>query len=316
MIFSIAFLETLKALRIVSYPRFEWNTAKKVLPVAVFYCLNVAFALASLRALNVPMYNVLKRLTTFVVMIQEAILLRKTFSTNTKIAVSIIVMGAILAGVSDVDFDLYSYAMAIGSCCVQSLYLIAVNKAGVEGDLNTFGLLFYNSVLSIPCLLVVLLATGEWRAAISYPHYGDFSFQAVMLVNLLMGTTLNYALFWCTQVNSALTTTIIGQLKVILSTAIGFFVFQGFPPWSPPFAPAPTSARAPCRLLPPGPRARAPRRLLPLAGAPASIPLARPLLPPSPPPHSARPAAAGLYYARVKWDEKQRKPLLPTKGSG
>ena len=40
----------------------------------------------------------------------------------------------------------------------------------------------------------------------------------------LAGMLLNYALFLCTLTNSALTTTVVGVLKGVASTLLGFFL--------------------------------------------------------------------------------------------
>lgn len=45
------------------------TTAKKLLPVSLFYNANVAFALASLKGVNIPMYIAIKRLTPLTVLI-------------------------------------------------------------------------------------------------------------------------------------------------------------------------------------------------------------------------------------------------------
>jgi solute carrier family 35 protein len=44
-------------------------TAKKLLPVSIFYNANVAFALASLKGVNIPMYIAIKRLTPLAVLV-------------------------------------------------------------------------------------------------------------------------------------------------------------------------------------------------------------------------------------------------------
>ena len=44
------------------------------MPVAVLYNLNVAFALASLTNLNIPMYNTMKRLTPSLVLAHDYLL--------------------------------------------------------------------------------------------------------------------------------------------------------------------------------------------------------------------------------------------------
>lgn len=44
-------------------------TCKRLLPVSLFYNANVAFALASLKGVNIPMYIAIKRLTPLAVLI-------------------------------------------------------------------------------------------------------------------------------------------------------------------------------------------------------------------------------------------------------
>jgi solute carrier family 35 protein len=46
----------------------------------------------------------------------------------------------------------------------------------------------------------------------------SLTFSAILLVSLVMGIVLNFTMFWCTIVNSALTTTIVGVLKGVGST--------------------------------------------------------------------------------------------------
>lgn len=48
---------------------FSWITAKKLLPVSIFYNANVGFALASLKGVNIPMYIAIKRITPLAVLV-------------------------------------------------------------------------------------------------------------------------------------------------------------------------------------------------------------------------------------------------------
>jgi solute carrier family 35 protein len=47
----------------------DMSTAIKLLPISLFYNANVAFALASLKGVNIPMYIAIKRLTPLAVLI-------------------------------------------------------------------------------------------------------------------------------------------------------------------------------------------------------------------------------------------------------
>lgn len=48
---------------------FSLITAKKLLPVSIFYNANVGFALASLKGVNIPMYIAIKRITPLAVLV-------------------------------------------------------------------------------------------------------------------------------------------------------------------------------------------------------------------------------------------------------
>lgn len=47
----------------------DMSTARKLLPISLFYNANVAFAMASLKGVNIPMYIAIKRLTPLAVLI-------------------------------------------------------------------------------------------------------------------------------------------------------------------------------------------------------------------------------------------------------
>ena len=83
-----------------------------------------------------------------------------------------------------------------------------------------------------PPLFLVVLATGELGSGIERlsAMSGDVGFVSVFVLALLAGMLLNYALFLCTLTNSALTTTVVGVLKGVVSTALGFFLLGGVDP--------------------------------------------------------------------------------------
>ena len=53
----------------VAYRPFNLATARAMLPLSLCYNANVAFALASLAGVNIPMYIALKRLTPLAVLV-------------------------------------------------------------------------------------------------------------------------------------------------------------------------------------------------------------------------------------------------------
>ncbi|KAM0918373.1 hypothetical protein ACQ4PT_008931 [Festuca glaucescens] len=204
-------------------------TAKKLLPVSIFYNANVAFALASLKGVNIPMYIAIKRLTPLAVLVSG--FLRGKGKPPTQVSLSVIctALGVLVAALGDFSFDLYGYSMALTSVFFQTMYLILVEKSGAEDGLSSMELMFYNSILSLPFLFFIIIATGEFPHSLSVlsEKTASVSFTVILIISLVMGIVLNYTMFWCTIVNSALTTTIVGVLKGVGSTTLGFVVLGG-----------------------------------------------------------------------------------------
>ncbi|XP_017420574.1 UDP-galactose/UDP-glucose transporter 7 isoform X2 [Vigna angularis] len=154
----------------------EMTTAKRLLPLSIFYNANVAFALASLKGVNIPMYIAIKRLTPLAVLIAGYFSGKGRPTSQVALSVILIAAGVLIAALGDFSFDLFGYSMAFVSVFFQSY---------------------------------------------------SFSFLMVLILSLVMGIVLNFTMFLCTIVNSALTTTIVGVLKGVVSTTLGFFLLGG-----------------------------------------------------------------------------------------
>lgn len=50
---------------------------------------------------------------------------------------------------------------------LQTMYLVLVERSGAEEGLSSVEIMFYNSVLSLPFLMFLIIATGEFPNSIS-----------------------------------------------------------------------------------------------------------------------------------------------------
>jgi solute carrier family 35 len=83
--------------------------------------------------------------------------------------------------------------------------------------------MYYNTLLSIPLLALYMLTDPARHVApvLAFAHWSDPMFIFFFTLSALLGFAINWATYWCTHVNSALTTTVVGCLKNILSTYVG-----------------------------------------------------------------------------------------------
>lgn len=204
-------------------------TAKKLLPVSLFYNANVAFALASLKGVNIPMYIAIKRLTPLAVLVAGFFSGKGKPTTQVTLSVLLTATGCVIAAVGDFSFDLFGYSLALTSVFFQTMYLVLVEKFGAEDGLSSVEIMYYNSFLSLPFLVFLIIITGEFPGSLSllFTKSNSFSFSVILILSLAMGIILNFTMFLCTVVNSALTTTIVGVLKGVGSTTLGFVVLGG-----------------------------------------------------------------------------------------
>lgn len=215
-----AFSGTLRAA--LSFPACDASIARRTAPLAMAYLANVACGLAALRMASVPVYQVLKRLAPLPAMLLDAMLRGATFSRETRASIGLVAGGAVLTGIGDADFDAMAYALALASCVLQALYLVLTSQARDLG-LSALGVLHYNALLSLPPLL--LGTATEAPRLVAYAHWAEPRFCLLLLANTALGGALSFLLFLCTQLNSAVTTLVVGNLKALLTTALGFFLF-------------------------------------------------------------------------------------------
>ena len=232
MMTVLAVILPLRALKIVNFPALSVKRARTQMPVTVLYAGNVSCALLGLRLLDVPMYSTLKRLTPMMVLLTKWRMTHKAPSRGIFASMALVVLGCFIAGAGDLSFDLRGYSFALASCMLQAAYLLLVEYSGAKQGITTSELLAYNAALSLPFISAVVTLSGEGFDAVpamaqAMTSGGTFNTLALLAVCSLSGVALNFSMFLCTSLNSALTTTIVGTLKGVVATTLGFFLLGG-----------------------------------------------------------------------------------------
>lgn len=93
MVASIMVVYTMKAWGLSTVQPLHMKAARALLPVVFFYNTNVGFALAAVRALSIPVYHVLKRLTPVMVLVGKFLMGGSTPSKQITLSVVTVVSG-------------------------------------------------------------------------------------------------------------------------------------------------------------------------------------------------------------------------------
>jgi len=223
LLFSTSALLLLKTIRLADFPFWNFNLAKKVFPVSFWFMINIVVSMLGLKEINIPMFSTLRRLTVIPIMLSEYILLNKVSSWPKQQAVFILVLGTIIAGSTDLTFNAKGYFWIMIYCITTALFLVYQKKHGQ--NLNAFGLLYYNNIISLPFIVFLVWIGDEFDGAIKYPN-STWGFRFAFFLSTITAFLLNYSIFLCVKYNSPLTTSIVGHLKSIVVTLGSLFLFD------------------------------------------------------------------------------------------
>jgi len=211
---------------VASRPAISLRTTANVVPLAVVNVCNVVAGLIGTGGLNVPMFISLRRFSLVTTILCEWALYKKLQAGRTIAHVLVMVAGGLLAAVNDLSFNAAGYiAVLLNNLCT-STYLVLMKH--INHDLTSTGLLFYNSLLSFPALLTVLVFTEEAWAWRSFPEISNPAFLSVFACSGVMGLFVNHGTFLCTRCNEPLTTSVAGSFKNIFMTFLGMYAFGDF----------------------------------------------------------------------------------------
>jgi hypothetical protein len=170
-------------------------------------------------------HSTLRRATTLITMVGESYLLGTTNTPLVQSQVYLMIFGAMVAGIYDFDYSGIGYFLVAWNCLFTAAYLLYISKLGKTSGLNTFGLMWYNNMQSLPIAFGICWFNGDFSEVMSYPYLYDWDFLVCFVFQSALAFLLNYSIFLCTKVNSALATSVTGQIKNIATTAVGYFSF-------------------------------------------------------------------------------------------
>eukprot|EP00298_Acanthocystis_sp_HF-20_P006595 c16405_g1_i1.p1 GENE.c16405_g1_i1~~c16405_g1_i1.p1 ORF type:complete len:361 (+),score=64.29 c16405_g1_i1:45-1127(+) len=226
ILFSIFFLFFFRWLKWINFQNFSFTQAKHFVILSLSFVGMVLFSLVALRLNNVPMYSALLRQTTLMVLVQEYIVL-KIFQPLSQVCCIIIMCGgAIVAAWNDLHGSYSGYTMGLVTCFFTSSYTVHVKKISENESFHLFDIMLYNNVLSLFPILLLTLFSGNLQKTFEFELWSSWDFVVCFAFSSGLAFVLNYSIFLCTQVHSPLTTSVIGNLKNLVTDLVGLFAFN------------------------------------------------------------------------------------------
>lgn len=121
-----------------------------------------------------------------------------------------------------------SYTYLFFTNLFTSLYTVYINVVKKSTNLNIFGMMYYNTVTTLPFLLLMAWLSGDLSEAWHFPYSRDAFFQINFQASIFIAFLMNVSTFYCTTLNSARTQTVVGQLKNFVAFLLGLILFDDY----------------------------------------------------------------------------------------
>lgn len=203
----------------------SWKGIKSILPLSTCYLLNILTGLSATQNLSLPMMVLLRRASILMTMLLEKVMLNSQPSKTVQISVGLMLAGALVAALGDLSFNMIGYIVIFFNDLFTALNGVIMKRTAEEYRKSKMTVLFLNSLLSaIGVSIIILFVPGEVTRVQNFELWSNSGFVFYLIFASLMGSVLNLAIFLCTSTNSALTTTVVGCLKNVLTSYLGMFI--------------------------------------------------------------------------------------------
>lgn len=207
-------------------PTFDTRIAVRWFPVNLFFLAMLFTSYLSLKLLAVPMVTIFKNLTNVLVLTGDYWLFGQKASKGVIGSLVLMVLGAVLSGMSDAKFTFTGYVWMSLNCCTTAGYLLYMRYVMGSVRLSKPEMAFYNSLLGLPTILVGAFLMGELPAAFTAPQMRFAGFLLAVLVSGCFGFFLQLASLWCIFATSPTTYSMVGAFNKVPVAILGVILFN------------------------------------------------------------------------------------------
>ena len=199
----------------------------------IFILNNLSGFIGSQLIENTPMYLTLRKLVLVMIYLYDLLIDKKKISTFTSVCIVLVSFGSVLAGIEDFSTDYLGYLIVLIYNSLTVLYNKLTEIFKKKTGVPNLKLLVYNSFLSCPILLFLIIISGEYNNLYNY-FAGEKIFEGTyfgLFINLLSSfgfcVALIMSFFISNEKNSSLFTAMLSNCKDIAITALSYFWIQG-----------------------------------------------------------------------------------------
>ncbi|KAK9661396.1 hypothetical protein K7432_018193 [Basidiobolus ranarum] len=199
-----------------------------MLAFSVLYTLNIAISNVSLHLVTVPFHQVVRAMTPLFTIILSLVCLKASYSKMTYISLLPVIFGVGFATFGDYYFTAMGFFLTVLGTVLAAIKTVVTNKVQTSGlKLHPLDLLYRMSPLAFLQTIMYAYMTGELEAVTVFVRT-EMSWTLVfaLVVNGVIAFFLNVVSFTANKKTSALTMTVAGNVKQVLSIVLAVTIFN------------------------------------------------------------------------------------------
>ena len=194
---------------------------KAVLPLCAAFCGFVALTNLSLVYNTVGFYQLIKVLTTPLIVVIQTLFYGEKFATNIKLSLLLTCVGVAIATASDSEANMLGTIVALSALLITCMYQIWVGTKQKELECNSYQLLYWQAPISA-VMLIPLIPLFDPISKLTMP---DGKTMAAIFISSVLAFLVNLSIFLVIGKTSPVTYNVLGHFKLTVILTMGFLVF-------------------------------------------------------------------------------------------
>ncbi len=204
-------------------------TVKQVLPLCLSFCGFVALTNLSLVYNSVGFYQLIKVLTTPLIVVIQTLFYNETFTMKIKLSLFLTCVGVAIATMTDGEANMLGTVVALSALLVTSMYQIWVGTKQKELGCNSYQLLYIQAPLSA-ILLIPLVPMLDDLSTLKDQVIDTPTIMAIFISSCL-AFLVNISIFLVIGKTSPVTYNVLGHFKLTVILSMGFVFFGAAVDW-------------------------------------------------------------------------------------
>ncbi|PNW74619.1 hypothetical protein CHLRE_12g490050v5 [Chlamydomonas reinhardtii] len=202
-------------------------------PVNLIFVAMLGTGFYALKEMGIGMFSVWKQLANLTTALGDLFIFKKTYPWPVWACLSLMIASAVVGASTDSRFTWVGYSWQIANCLFTSAYALHLRSVMDRvtdyttdgGKMDEFSMVYYNNLLSIPPILVLMWFFGEYEGLMAQTALRNPSFQMVAMVGGVLGFAISFSSLWFLSQTTATIYSLIGSLNKIPIAIVGMLAF-------------------------------------------------------------------------------------------